>query len=236
MIGNNKVLAITLARGGSQSIPKKNIYQLNGKPLINYTIEEARKSVYIDDYWISSDSDEILNTARKSGIVKLVKRPTELAGSKTPSSEALIHAINEIEKRTDTCYDYIVELMVTNPLKTVDDIDSCINKMYLAQCESLVSVVRVQDHHPARIKYIEKGVLKDFYPEEVESRRQDLKPEAYIRNGSIYCMTHDFIMKNKARYGKETVAYIMPSERSINIDEMNDLLLAELLIKQRDNL
>jgi CMP-N-acetylneuraminic acid synthetase len=236
MIQDKKILAVTLARGGSQSIPKKNIALINNKPLIQYTIDEAFKSNYIDDYCVSSDSDEIIDVSNRLGVKHIVKRPDYLSTSTAKSSDALLHAVSEIEIIKNTKYDYIVELMVTNPLKTVLDIDTCIEKIYYYKLDSVVSVVQVFDYHPSRVKFIEDNVLCDFYPEEIESRRQDLKPEAYIRNGSIYVMSRDFLLNNKSRYNKSTSPYIMPQDRSINIDEVNDFYLAEIILKKRDSL
>lgn len=224
MIGDKKILAVTLARGGSKSIPKKNIVEICGKPLLYYTIAEAQKSQYIDRYVVSTDDEDIKKVAEELG-VEVVDRPKSLATSTTPSSESLIHAIQEYDG------DYIVELMATNPLKKSSDIDACIEILHEQDCDSVVSVVRIYDHHPARVKYIEDGVMKDFYPEVPESRRQDLQPPAYVRNGSIYTMKRSFLEKEKTRYDKKTVPYIMNDMNSINIDMKYDLLVARAIMK-----
>ena len=130
-------------------------------------------------------------------------------------------------------YDYIVEIMCTNPLKTIGDIDGVIEKLDKTNADSVVSVVRIWDNHPSRVKYIEGDRLKDFYPEPPESRRQDLTPEAYVRNGSIYAMTFEQLKIKQNRLGEDTRPYIMPEDRTINIDEPIDLKLAELMIFER---
>ena len=127
--------------------------------------------------------------------------------------------------------DYIVEIMCTNPLKTVEDIDGVIEKIDKMNVDSVCSVVRVWDYHPSRVKFIEGNKMKDVYPEVLESRRQDLTPPAYIRNGSIYAMTWEQINVKGSRYDKDTVPYIMPEERTINIDEPIDLELARILLR-----
>ena len=127
--------------------------------------------------------------------------------------------------------DYIVEIMCTNPLKTIEDIDGVIKKLDIMGVDSVCSVVRVWDQHPSRVKFIERNKMLDFYPEELESRRQDLTPPAYIRNGSIYAMTWEQINVKGSRYDKDTVPYIMPEERTINIDEPIDLELARILLR-----
>ena len=121
--------------------------------------------------------------------------------------------------------------MCTNPLKTSEDIDGVIEKIDELEADTVCSVVRVWDYHPSRIKFLDdEGRMEDVYPETPETRRQDLNPPAYIRNGSIYAMTWNHLHTHGTRYDKNTVAYVMPEERTINIDEPIDLELARLLV------
>lgn len=226
MINGKKVVAVTLARGGSKGIPRKNMVDINGKPLIDYTIDEVLKSKYIDSYFVSSDDKDILAHCSNRG-VQCIIRPKELANDTAKSSDALIHAVRFMN------FHYVVEVMATNPLKTVEDIDGCIERLVDDSCQSVVSVVRIYDHHPSRVKHLDKwGRMQDFYPEVLESRRQDLTPEAYVRNGSIYAMEKVFLMNEGARYNKASHAYIMPPERTINIDEPEDLEIAKLRLSK----
>jgi N-acylneuraminate cytidylyltransferase/CMP-N,N'-diacetyllegionaminic acid synthase len=116
-------------------------------------------------------------------------------------------------------------------LKTIEDIDGVIKKLDMMAVDSVCSVVRVWDYHPSRIKFIKGNQMIDVYPEKLESRRQDLRPPAYIRNGSIYAMTWEQINVKGTRYDKNTVPYIMSEERTINIDEPIDLELARILLR-----
>lgn len=138
-----------------------------------------------------------------------------------------------MEKKNNMKYDYVVELLCTNPFKTSFDIDEAIKMQIKSDADSVIGVMRLDDHHPIRIKKIENGYIKNFCFDEIpESRRQDLKPDAYIRNGSIYSMRRDMIEKG-IRYGTEnSLAYVMPRERTLNIDEPMDLVIADLLMKQ----
>lgn len=225
MINGKKVVAVTLARGGSKSIPKKNMVEINGRPLIDYTVEQVGKSEYIDEYYISTDDDQIIEYCKENEI-KFIQRPKELATDTAKSSDALIHAVKDLN------YYYVAEIMATNPLKIAEDIDGCIEEIENRDAVSVVSVRRIYDEHPARVKWVdEDGVMRDFYPEVLESRRQDLNPPAYIRNGSIYVMKKSFLMQKRARYDKNSVAYIMPNERTINIDEPQDLEMARIKLK-----
>ena len=234
MINGKKILAITLARGGSKSVPKKNIKKILGKPLIAYTIEEVLKSKYIDEYIVSTDSDEIAKVSLKYGAKVPFYRPKKISTDKSAPQDALYHGLKKYEKMTKIRFDYIVEVMCTNPLKKAFDIDSCIEKLHRTKSDTVISVQRLFDHHPIRIKKIENDLLKDFIlPENERTRRQDLKPKAYIRNGSIYAISRPTLIDHKSKIGKVTRPYIMPDERSINIDEKIDFILAENIIKNK---
>ena len=121
--------------------------------------------------------------------------------------------------------------MTTNPLKSVTDINNVIKILIKHKADSVIAVNQLLDHHPARIKKIMKGKLYDFsVKEKLESRRQDLKPKAYVRSGSIYAMSRRFVMQEKRYFSGKSYAYILPAERTINIDDENDLLIAKIKI------
>lgn len=229
-----QILAITLARGGSKGVKNKNIKKINGKPLIAFTINEAKKSKYINDYIISTDSLEIAKISRKYGVEVPFMRPKNISSDKASSVDALIHATKKMEKLRKKKYDYVVELMCTNPLKNVKDIDSIIKKIMDKKSDSVIAVHRIFDHHPERVKKIIKGKIVNFcLNEKAESRRQDLKPKAYVRSGSIYALKRDYLINKKRRYGsKKSLAYILPPERAINIDQEIDFYIAEKLLKK----
>ena len=220
-----KILGVTLARGGSKGIPRKNIADINGKPLLQYTVDEVKKSKYIDYYIVVTDDEEIEDVCLKLDI-DTYKRDT-VSDTQT-SAEGLQEVIGSLNGEK---YDYIVEIMCTNPLKTVEDIDGVIESLYNTSADSVVSVVRIWDNHPSRVKYIKDNRLQDFYPEIPESRRQDLAPTAYVRNGSIYGMKYETLIESGTRLGNNVKPYIMPEERTINIDEPIDLELARILMK-----
>ncbi len=216
-------MGITLARGGSKRVPRKNVIDVNGKPLIQYTIDEVKKSKYIDNYIVSTDDEDIKNLCRELEQTYFDRSPAE---DTQKSSDGLLEVLKTMDKP-----DYIVEIMCTNPLKIVEDIDGVIKKLDMMGVDSVCSVVRVWDYHPSRVKFIKGNQMIDVYPEKLESRRQDLRPPAYIRNGSIYAMTWEQLNVKGSRYDKNTVPYIMPEERTINIDEPIDLELARILLR-----
>ncbi len=229
-----KILGITLARGGSKSIYKKNIRELCGKPLIAYTINEALKSNFLTRYIISTDDPEIKKIAEGNGAEVPFLRPADLATDKASSMVALNHAIDYAEKEEGIKYDYVIELMCTNPLKTVKDIDSCISKLVQTGADSVIAVHKLEDDQPIRIKKIIDYRIVDFcLPEPLDSRRQDLKPDAYIRSGAIYALKRDELMIRNSRYGtKNSRPYILPPERAVNVDTEIDFIVAESLINR----
>ncbi|MBC70005.1 acylneuraminate cytidylyltransferase family protein [Acinetobacter sp.] len=229
-----KILGITLARGGSKSIPHKNIYPLNNLPLIAYTFNEVKKSKLISDYIVSSDSKKIIDICKKYKVDAPFKRPKKYSSDRSSSASALIHAVKFQEKKYGIKYDFVVELMATNPLKNYLDIDNCIKKLIKTKADSVIAVHKLEDHHPARIKKIVDDKIVNFcVKESKESRRQDLKPDAYVRSGAIYALKRDYLIKKKERHGsKNSRPYILPASRSINIDTMSDLLTAEHFLKK----
>tara|TARA_Y100000768_G_C23980939_1_gene685737 strand:- start:2131 stop:2826 length:696 start_codon:yes stop_codon:yes gene_type:complete len=229
-----KILAITLARGGSKKIKNKNIVLLNKKPLIYYTIKEAKKSKWITDYIISTDSLKISKISKKYGVDVPFLRPKSLSGDKSKSIDALLHALNFMENLKGHKYDFIIELMATNPLKTFKDIDNIISIMVRKKYDSVIAVHRLFDQHPARIKKIVKNKLVDFnFKEPLESRRQDLKPHAFIRSGSIYGMSRKFLNKKLRFRSGISVPYVLDPNKVVNIDEPEDLLLAKSILNEK---
>jgi CMP-N,N'-diacetyllegionaminic acid synthase len=229
-----KILGVTLARGGSKSVPKKNIKLLAGIPLIAHTIREALLSSYISRYVVSTDDIDIQKIALTYGAESPFLRPAELATDTASSVAALQNAVAWVEREEGVKYDCVIELMATNPLKTVNDIDACISKLIDTGADSVIAVHRLDDHHPARIKKILNDRIVDFcVPEKLESRRQDLTPQAYIRSGSIYALQRNHLMVQGQRYGSiESRPYILPPERAINIDSEIDFMIAEQLLKK----
>jgi len=232
MTKSDRILALTLARGGSKSVPRKNIRPIAGVPLIAYTIAEALRSNYISRYIVSTDDEEIQNVARQYGADTPFLRPAEYSSDTANSATAMQHAVNWVEEQEGAKYDYVIELMCTNPMKTVTDIDAVIKKLITTGADSVIAVHKLEDHHPIRIKKIVDDKIVDFcLPEVPEMRRQDLKPDAYIRSGSIYGLRRDYLMVEGQRHGSQNSRpYILPPERAVNVDTEIDFLIAEHLI------
>lgn len=227
-----RIMGLTLARGGSKSVPRKNIRLILDIPLIAYTIGEALRSQWLTRYIVSTDDEEIRQVALKYGAEVPFLRPAELSTDTASSLLAMRHAVNWVEQEEGSKYDFVVELMCTNPMKTVEDIDAATEKLVTTGADSVIAVHRLEDHHPIRIKKIVDDRIVDFcLPEIPETRRQDLKPPAYIRSGSIYALCRDHLMVEGRRYGSENSRpYILPPERAVNVDTEVDFFIAEALL------
>lgn len=233
MISDKRVLAIIPARGGSKGVPRKNIKDLNGKPLISYTIEEAKKSKYIDSVVVSTEDKEISKISQKYNAEVPFLRPKELAEDNTPGIDPILHTVKWFnEKGYD--FDYIMCLQCTSPFRKVEQIDDALEKLINERADSIVSVCE-SEISPYWMKKIKNGIMMDFlenapfYP-----RRQDT-PMVYRLNGSIYIAKREVLLKNKNWYTKNTLAYVMNKKSSIDIDEMIDFKFAEFLMREDNN-
>ena len=230
----HSILGVILARGGSKSIPLKNIVDVAGHPLLSYTIQAAKNSKDIDEIVVSTDSTKIANVAKKYGAKMPFLRNKKLAQDKTTSVDALYDAVIRSEKFFNKKFDYIIELPCVAPLRDVNDIDKVVKILKKNKSDSVISFTNTGEKHPIRLKRITNNKVSDFckeYPESDKgSRRQDFEP-SYIRNGAIYAMTRNCIINYKSRNGKKIFPFIMSSEKSINIDEKFDLEVAKMLIE-----
>ena len=235
MIGKLKVLAIIQARGGSKGIPKKNITDIAGFPLISYTIYAALNSKYIDKLLVSTDSQEIASVSEKYGAEIPFLRDGALAGDIITSVDSLSWFVKKYQNETNDYYDIIIELPAVSPFRTNEHIDLAIEKLVITKSDSVISVVDTGEKHPTRLKKIDNDLIADFtkeFPEpEKMSRRQDLKP-CYIRNGAIYVMTNKTLLNDHSRSGKISRPFLMEDIYSTNIDTKYDLLIAKLLINE----
>ena len=232
MIDGKIVLAIIPARGGSKGIPRKNIKNLAGKPLIAWTIDEAKKSKYIDRLILSSEDAEIIQVAKEWGCEVPFVRPHELAEDETGSVAVVLHALQNLT----TEYDYVVLLQPTSPLRRVEHIDEAIEQLILAGASSSVSIMEAEANPYWMYRLSPTaGIISPFVEGESEViRRQDLPP-IYQLNGAIYIIKSATFLKEKKFVLADTIGYIMDQEASLDIDTMIDFKLAEIMLNDYCN-
>lgn len=229
-MNDNKILAIIPARGGSKGVPRKNIKLLAGKPLIAWTIEEAKKSKYIDRLVLSSEDEEIIAVAKSYGCEVPFVRPMELAQDDTPGIDPVLHALDQLPG-----YDIVVLLQPTSPLRTVQDIDEGLDFFEKHQANSCVSVSEVSKSPYWMYKLDDHSVLQRLLEkDQMITRRQDL-PKIYVPNGALYITKVDYLVKYKLFYARDTLGYLMSRKRSLDIDDEIDFIVCETLLERSFN-
>lgn len=222
------ITAIVLARGGSKGIPKKNIIDFCGKPLMAWTIENCLQGG-CDSVWVSSDSEEILAVGSQYG-AKPIKRPDDISDDFATSESAWKHAIGYIESLSGQSIDWVVAPQVTSPLREASDIRSGIEIALKGECDSLFSCSVAED-----LFFWERntaGVLDSVnYDWRNRKRRQDI-PEQYIENGSFYMFQPEVLLKNNNRFGERIGLVKMAFWKMFEIDSPDDLRMCSALMKE----
>lgn len=234
MYKGKKVILTICARGGSKGLPGKNIKKIFGKPLISYSIEQAKALGWVDRIVVSTDDVKIKKTAEKWGIVVPFMRPPELATDTASKLPVLIHAIHKAEKYWKEKYDIWIDLDVTSPLRFVEDIKEAVDMLFMPDTSSVITAV--ESHHNPYFNMVEvdnfnyANISKSS--SKLITRRQDA-PKVYAMNGSIYVMWRDEFLKRKTFFTEKTQLYIMPPERSFDIDNIVDFEIVKLYLKRR---
>lgn len=228
MYKDKTFLVIIPARGGSKRLPRKNILDLNGKPLIVWSIEAGLKSKYIDKVVVSSDDNEILEVSQKFG-ADIIVRPPELASDTATTFDVIEHTIKSLKK-----YNYVVLLQATSPLRDSKHIDEAIEFLEQKDADAVVSVCEME-HSPLWSNTLDESLsMKGFLIDEVLNKRSQDLENYYRLNGAIYiCKTEKFL-EEKGFFLKDNIfAYVMDRESSVDIDEEIDFRLAESIIKDK---
>lgn len=223
MYTDKTFLAIIPARGGSKRLPRKNVLDLNGKPLMAHTIEAGLKSKYIDKVIVSSDDEEILNISQKYGALT-IKRPDRLASDTATTFDAIKHAIENTNE-----HDYIVLLQPTSPLRDENHIDEAIELLEAKGADAVVSVCEM-DHSPLWSNTLpEDANMSMFLRDEVLNKRSQDLEKYYRLNGAIYICKTEKLLEEESFFLKENIfSYVMDRESSVDIDEEIDFKIAEL--------
>ena len=229
------IVGVITARGGSRAVPKKNIALVGGKPLIAWTIEAALQSRALDHVMVSTDDDEITDVSRRCGADVPFKRPAELGRDDSSQIAVITHAMQWLESQKSWKPEYVMLLQPTSPLRTTEDIQAAVDLALAKQADGVVSVC-VARHHPSIIVQItSEGTLADFMggtPQHLDRRRQECPP-AYALNGAIFLTRRRIVLDQHTFYPVRTFAYVMPPERSLDIDDPWDLHVANMMMEHR---
>ena len=229
-----KVIAIIPARGGSKIVPRKNIRLLANKPLISWTIEKGLATTSINRVIVSTDDAEIAEITVKYGAEVPFLRPLELAQDDTPDLPVYLHVLNYLEQQENYNPDIVVWLRPTSPLRTIEDIENAINLLIDSDADCVRSVC-LAEHHPYWMKKLEGDRLIPLLEgvDETQYYRRQLLPPVYRLNGAVDVSWCKNVLENQQLYFGNMGGYVMPPERSVDIDTELDFALAEILLKER---
>lgn len=228
MIGGRRVLALIPARGGSKGLPGKNIRPVAGRPLLAWTIDAAKGAKAPDCVVLSSDDEAIMAVAREGGCEVPFRRPDELATDKASSMDVVLHALDALPG-----FDLVMLLQPTSPLRTSADIDAACTLLERSGALSCVSVTPAEQSPYWMVQLDDQQRMSPVLaPPPGVTRRQDLPP-AYVLNGAIYIADCTWLRQQRSFVGEGTVAYVMPAERSLDIDTLDDAVEAQRLLAAR---
>lgn len=226
------MIAIIPARGGSKGLPGKNIKKMNDKPLIWYTINSANKSKFVNKIIVSTDDDGIANISKSFGAEIPFMRPKELARDDSLAIDNYIYTIDRLNKEFKYNIGEFIVLQPTSPLRTSLDIDNAIQIFKEKKADSVISVSEVI-HPPIWSKRInEKGILRNCFDIRIDNKNRQEIEKAYMPNGAIFVFKFSLLKEKYSYYSDKTYPYIMPLERSIDIDSKLDFEFAEYLVKK----
>jgi|UPI0004A752E7 N-acylneuraminate cytidylyltransferase/CMP-N,N'-diacetyllegionaminic acid synthase len=233
MVEQADILALIPARGGSKGLVGKNLYPILDKPLLQYTIDEAQKSDYLNGLMMSSEDAEINGYAKSLGLEVDYVRPASLAEDHTTTAEAVLHALDWLEEQ-NRLPDAVVLLQPTSPLRTVEEIDAAILQFLESDKDSLISVQPMKEH-PYKCVQAHDGSWEYLaQPERYVSRRQDYNNDYYVINGAIYIVTPQFLRSHREFTGEGlSELFVMDPISGVDIDDLADVFQVEALLKMR---
>jgi CMP-N-acetylneuraminic acid synthetase len=226
-------LGIIPARAGSKRLPHKNVRLLGGKPLVAWTIEAARQSRRLQTLTVSSDDPEVLKIAHDYDAQLPLARPSVLAGDESPAIDFVRHALSMLERDGAGPFSAVVILQPSSPFTMPADIDATIDLLASSGADSAVSVMQL-DHaaHPWKMKTLQGNRLLPYLEEERGRMAAHELPAIYVRNCSVYATRRESIERGQV-IGDDCRGYVMPRERSLDINDEVDLEFAEFLLSRR---
>lgn len=226
-----KILGVIPARGGSEGVPGKNIRVIAGEPLIAYAVRAAKESRSLTHFLTTTDKKDIARIAERYGSPVLM-RPRGLARGDTKMPSVILHALREAEKRYSVKYDIVLLLQPSSPIRTGKDIDAAVKILEKdPNAECVISVSKMDGIHPARMYNIGKsGGMRSLSPRLETCQRKGLPP-VYYRNGAIYAVRRETLIKRHTLMGKNKRPYMMPLKYLVNIDNERDFITAEPILR-----
>ncbi len=221
------LLALISARGGSKGIPRKNIRSFCGKPLLQWSIDAALATACVDQVVVSTDDPEIAQVAKACGAEMPFLRPAELATDTAPGIAPVLHALEQLPQVSD-----VLLLQPTSPLRTSADIEAIVALRQQAGRESAVSLTPSSKHPAWMYSLSQDQRLEPLQQQDGVHCRQQLTP-AYVLNGALYLASRAFLLREQAFIAPDTLGYVMPAERSVDIDTPLDWQWAEFLMEQQ---
>lgn len=218
------VLALVPARGGSKGVPRKNVRLLGGRPLIAWSIAAGLNAARVDHVAVSTDDDEIADVAAACG-VEVIRRPAALADDGAPMLPVVRHAVETLAA-AGRRFETLTLLQPTCPFRTAADIDGSVDRLARGDVDGVIGVYRVYDDHPARMYRVTDDRLTPLDAAYDGVNRQDL-PAVYKRNGAIYTLSLAATARENSLFVRNCAPFEMPRERSVNIDEPLDFIVAE---------
>lgn len=231
MYKGNVILCVIPARGGSKGLPGKNTKELLGKPIIAYSIEQAKKSKYIDRLVVSTDNEETVSISKEYGAEVPFIRPKELATDDCSTIDVLLHAMDWMENVEKFSFDILTLLHANTPLRSTEDIYNCIEMLVEEEADNVFSVTEAHRNPYFNMVEVKKDGMVDLVKEGNFATRQSA-PEVFDMNSSIYVWWKDVLRKRKHIFLETSCIYKMPKERSIDIDDYLDFKIAEMLLKE----
>lgn len=231
-----RVLGVIPARGGSKGVPGKNIRPINGRPLLEYTAAAAFAAKGLSRIVLSTDDDTIAEVGRRCGLEVPFLRPASLATDLTPTLPVIQHALTFVEDAGDT-FDAVCILQPTTPLRPARDIDLCIERLRTSAADAVVTVVPVPpEHNPHWVYFSDlSGALKLSTGEREPIPRRQSLPRAFRREGSVYVVRRDVVMRQDTLFGDRLVGHVLDPAVCVDINSDQDWIRAEQMLRARDS-
>ena len=231
----DRILAIIPARGGSKGVPGKNIKMLAGKPLIAYTIEAAKKAKNLSGIIVSTDSEEIAEISRKFGAEIPFMRPEHLAQDNSQAIDTYYYTIEKLKKDYNEIYKDFIVLQPTSPFRLPEDIDNAVKIFFEKKADSVIGLVKASHPPEWNKKLNSEGIIEDYFNLNLGAKNRQEYEQSYTPNGAIFIFNYEFLKRAGNYYSQKTYGYVMPEERSIDIDTPLDFAFAEWYLSRKNN-